>query len=36
MRKIQFTPNAFQEYLAWRTENEDFFDRINIIKEFLV
>lgn len=36
MRKIQFTPNAFQEYLEWRAENEDTFDRINdLIKHIL-
>ena len=36
MRKIQFTPSAFQEYLEWRTEDEDIFDRISdLIKHIL-
>jgi toxin YoeB len=29
MRAIKFDPAAFKEYLKWREENEDTFDRIN-------
>ena len=29
MKAIKFDPQAFREYLDWRTENTNIFDRIN-------
>jgi toxin YoeB len=29
MRAVKFDPQAFKEYLDWRTENANIFDRIN-------
>ncbi len=29
MRSIQFAPDAWKEYMTWREESDDIFNRIN-------